>query len=183
VDGRWYGRGTADCKGNIFVHLTALRALGDEVPVNLRLVVEGSEETTGALEGFVPGHADLLRADAILVGDAGNAAVGHPAVTVSLRGVADVIVHVKALASELHSGLFGGPAPDTLAALARRYPRHRPVDAAGNHPRKGDDDPRPLGTESESHLELKERCTGHSFWVYWAPFFLASGAPLLGIPV
>jgi acetylornithine deacetylase/succinyl-diaminopimelate desuccinylase-like protein len=117
VDGRWYGRGTADCKGNILMHLTALRALGDEVPVNLKLVVEGSEETTGALEGFVPGHADLLRADAILVGDAGNAAVGQPAVTVSLRGVADVIVHVETLASELHSGLFGGAAPDALAAL------------------------------------------------------------------
>ena len=70
VDGRWYGRGAADCKGNILMHLTALRALGDEVPVNLKLVVEGSEETTGALEGFVPGHADLLRADAILVCDA-----------------------------------------------------------------------------------------------------------------
>jgi acetylornithine deacetylase/succinyl-diaminopimelate desuccinylase-like protein len=117
VDGRWYGRGAADCKGNILVHLTALRALGDAVPVNLKLVVEGSEETTGALEQFVPGHADLLRADAILVCDSGNAAVGHPAVTVSLRGVADVIVRVDALASELHSGLFGGAAPDALAAL------------------------------------------------------------------
>jgi len=117
VDGRWYGRGAADCKGNILMHLTALRALGDQLPVHLKLVVEGSEETTGALEQFVPGHADLLRADAILVGDAGNAAVGRPAVTVSLRGVADVIVRVDALASELHSGLFGGAAPDALAAL------------------------------------------------------------------
>ncbi len=117
VDGRWYGRGAADCKGNILMHLTALRALGDQVPVNLKLVVEGSEETTGALEHFVPGHADLLRAEAILVGDAGNAAVGQPAVTVSLRGVADVIVAVDALASELHSGVFGGAAPDALAAL------------------------------------------------------------------
>ena len=54
---------------------------------------------------------------------------------------------------------------------------------AGNHPCKGDADPRPPGTESEGHLELKERCTGHSFLVYWAPFFLAAGAPLLGIPV
>jgi len=113
--GRWYGRGAADCKGNIVMHLTALRALGDEVPVNLKLVVEGSEETTGALEDFVPGHADLLRADAVLVCDAGNAAVGHPAVTVSLRGVADVVVHVEALASELHSGTFGGAAPDARA--------------------------------------------------------------------
>jgi cysteinylglycine-S-conjugate dipeptidase len=130
VGGRWYGRGAADCKGNILMHLTALRALGEGVPVNLKLVVEGSEETTGALEGFVPGHADLLRADAVLVCDAGNAAVGHPAVTMSLRGVADVIVHVEALASELHSGTFGGAAPDALAALVTMLATLR--DAHGN---------------------------------------------------
>jgi acetylornithine deacetylase/succinyl-diaminopimelate desuccinylase-like protein len=118
VDGRWYGRGAADCKGNIVMHLTALRALGDDVPVTLKLVVEGSEEQgTGGLEDFVPGHADLLRADAILVCDTGNAAVGRPAVTVSLRGMVNVVVTVEALRSELHSGMFGGPAPDALAAL------------------------------------------------------------------
>src|SRR5829696_932110 len=118
VDGRWYGRGTADCKGNIVMHLAALRALGDDVPVNLKLVVEGSEEQgTGGLEAFVPTHADLLRADAILVCDTGNAAVGHPAATVSLRGMVNVIVTVDALASEIHSGMFGGAAPDALAAL------------------------------------------------------------------
>ena len=100
------------------------------MPFNLKLVVEGSEETTGALESFVPGHADLLRADAILIGDAGNAAVGHPAVTVSLRGVADVAVHVQTLASELHSGLFGGAAPDALAALVAMLATLR--DAHGN---------------------------------------------------
>ena len=135
VDGRWYGRGAADCKGNILMHLTALRALGDQVPVNLKLVVEGSEETTGALEHFVPGHADLLRADAILVCDAGNAAVGQPAVTVSLRGVADVIVQVTALASELHSGLFGGAAPDALAALVAMLATLR--DSRGNSTVRG----------------------------------------------
>ena len=118
VNGRWYGRGTADCKGNILMHLTALRALAGEIPVHLKLVVEGSEEQgTGGLEDFVPGHADLLRADAILVADTGNAAVGRPAVTVSLRGMVNVVVTVEALASELHSGMFGGPAPDALAAL------------------------------------------------------------------
>jgi acetylornithine deacetylase/succinyl-diaminopimelate desuccinylase-like protein len=130
VDGRWYGRGTADCKGNILMHLAALRALGDRVPVNLKLVVEGSEETTGALEEFVPGHADLLRADAIVIGDGGNAAVGEPAVTVSLRGVADVVVAVEALASEVHSGMFGGAAPDALAALVAMLATLR--DAHGN---------------------------------------------------
>ena len=118
VDGRWFGRGTADCKGNIVMHLTALRALGDDIPVNLKLVVEGSEEQgTGGLEDFVPKNADLLRADAILVCDTGNAAVGEPAVTVSLRGMVNVVVHVDALPNELHSGMFGGPAPDALAAL------------------------------------------------------------------
>ncbi|MEU7812119.1 dipeptidase [Pseudonocardia sp. NPDC049154] len=118
VDGRLYGRGAADCKGNILMHLTALRALGDEVPVDLKLVVEGSEEQgTGGLEAFVPEHADLLSADAIIVADTGNAAVGSPAVTVSLRGVVDLVVTVDALESELHSGVFGGAVPDALTAL------------------------------------------------------------------
>jgi cysteinylglycine-S-conjugate dipeptidase len=131
VDGRWYGRGAADCKGNILMHLIALRALGEEVPVNLKLIVEGSEEQgTGGLEDFVPRHAGLLRADAILVCDTGNAAVGVPAVTVSLRGLANVVVSVEALASEVHSGMFGGPAPDALAALVHMLASLR--DRAGN---------------------------------------------------
>jgi acetylornithine deacetylase/succinyl-diaminopimelate desuccinylase-like protein len=118
ADGRWYGRGAADCKGNIVMHLLALRALGDDIPVNLKLVVEGSEEQgTGGLEAFVEANPDVLRADTILVCDTGNAAVGRPAATVSLRGMANVVVTVQALASELHSGMFGGPAPDALAAL------------------------------------------------------------------
>src|SRR6478752_7920044 len=118
IDGRWYGRGAADCKGNIVMHLAALRALGDDLPVHLKLVVEGSEEQgTGGLEAFVPDHADLLRADAIVVADTGNAGVGHPAVTSSLRGNVNVVITVEALASELHSGIFGGAAPDALAAL------------------------------------------------------------------
>lgn len=118
VDGRWYGRGSADCKGNILMHLTALRALRPDIPVNLKLVVEGSEEQgTGGLEKYLASHADQLRADAILVCDTGNAAVGRPAVTVSLRGMVNVVVRVEALAAELHSGMFGGAAPDALAAL------------------------------------------------------------------
>lgn len=118
VDGRWYGRGAADCKGNIVMHLLALRALGDGIPVNLKLVVEGSEEQgTGGLEAYVEANPDVLRADTILMCDTGNAAVGRPAATVSLRGMANVVVTVEALASEVHSGMFGGPAPDALAAL------------------------------------------------------------------
>jgi acetylornithine deacetylase/succinyl-diaminopimelate desuccinylase-like protein len=131
VGGRWFGRGAADCKGNILMHLTALRALGDDVPVNLKLVVEGSEEQgTGGLEDFVPKNVDRLRADAILVCDTGNAAVGVPAATVSLRGMVNMVVHVEALPSELHSGMFGGPTPDALAALVSMLASLR--DADGN---------------------------------------------------
>lgn len=136
MEGRWYGRGTADCKGNILMHLTALRALGDDIPVHLKLVVEGSEEQgTGGLEEFVPGHAELLRADTILVCDTGNAAVGRPAATVSLRGMVNVVVTVEALGSELHSGMFGGAAPDALAALVAMLATLR--DGEGNTTIKG----------------------------------------------
>ena len=118
VAGRWYGRGAADCKGNLIMHLTALRVLGDDVRVNLKLVVEGSEEQgTGGLEAFVPDHLDLLRADAIIVADTGNVAVGQPGITVSLRGLVNVVVTVETLKSEVHSGIYGGAAPDALAAL------------------------------------------------------------------
>ncbi|MBF6332637.1 dipeptidase [Nocardia transvalensis] len=122
-DGRWYGRGAADCKGNIVMHLTALRALretlgGKEFPVGITLVAEGSEEQgSGGLEAFVPNNADLLRADALVIGDCGNFALGVPTFTQTLRGTVNVVVTVETLAGPMHSGMFGGPAPDALAAL------------------------------------------------------------------
>jgi cysteinylglycine-S-conjugate dipeptidase len=119
-NGRWYGRGAADCKGSLAAHLTALRALGSESPVTVKIVGEGSEEQgTGGLEAFVRESPDLLRADAILVCDTGNVAVGVPTLTTSLRGIARVVVTVRTLKSPVHSGMFGGAAPDALAALIR----------------------------------------------------------------
>ncbi|MGV9479791.1 M20/M25/M40 family metallo-hydrolase [Gordonia aichiensis] len=117
-DGRWYGRGAADCKGNIAVHLTALRALAGEASVNIKIIGEGSEEQgSGGIENFVPEHPELLAADAILICDSGNCAVGQPTLTTSLRGIANVVVSVETLESAMHSGMFGGAAPDALAAL------------------------------------------------------------------
>ncbi|MFB7341321.1 dipeptidase [Streptomyces hydrogenans] len=123
-DGRWYGRGAADCKGNIAMHLTALRALGGPdgtgFPVNLKFVAEGSEEQgTGGLEQLVPQQPELFEADALLICDTGNFALGLPTTTTSLRGLANVVVTVSTLKGEMHSGMFGGPAPDALAALVR----------------------------------------------------------------
>ncbi|MFF9472227.1 dipeptidase [Streptomyces roseolus] len=123
-DGRWYGRGAADCKGNIAMHLTALRALGGPdgtgFPVNLKFVAEGSEEQgTGGLEQLVPLRPELFDADALLICDTGNFALGLPTTTTSLRGLTNVVVTVSTLRGEMHSGMFGGPAPDALAALVR----------------------------------------------------------------
>jgi acetylornithine deacetylase/succinyl-diaminopimelate desuccinylase-like protein len=121
-DGRWYGRGAADCKGGLIMHLTALRALRSlgGVPVNVKLVVEGSEEQgTGGLERYAEAHPELLAADAVLIGDAGNFRAGTPTVTSQLRGMTMVEVLVETLEGDLHSGQFGGVAPDALTALIR----------------------------------------------------------------
>jgi acetylornithine deacetylase/succinyl-diaminopimelate desuccinylase-like protein len=132
--GRWYGRGSADCKGNIVMHLTALRALREAhggFPCSIKLICEGSEEQgTGGLEAFVPENADLLRADTILVCDTGNFAVGVPTLTTTLRGMTIVDVRLEALGSAMHSGMFGGPAPDPVAGLIAMLASMR--DAEGN---------------------------------------------------
>ncbi|MFJ2019025.1 MULTISPECIES: dipeptidase [Streptomyces] len=121
-DGRWYGRGSADCKGGIIMHLLALRALKADggVPVHIKVIAEGSEEQgTGGLERYAEEHPDLLEADTIVIGDAGNFRAGLPTVTATLRGMTLVRVQVDTLEGNLHSGQFGGAAPDALAALVR----------------------------------------------------------------
>ncbi|MEV0848477.1 dipeptidase [Streptomyces sp. NPDC049954] len=121
-EGRWYGRGAADCKGGVVMHLLALRALkaNGGVPVTVKFVAEGSEEQgTGGLERYAEAHPELLRADTIVIGDSGNFRVGLPTVTSTLRGMTMVRVEVNTLAGNLHSGQFGGAAPDALAALVR----------------------------------------------------------------
>ncbi|MEZ0064447.1 acetylornithine deacetylase/succinyl-diaminopimelate desuccinylase-like protein [Streptacidiphilus sp. MAP12-20] len=121
-DGRWYGRGAADCKGGFLMHLIALRALRAEggVPVTVKVIVEGSEEQgTGGLQRYAEAHPELLTADAIVIGDTGNFRVGLPTVTATLRGMTMLEVGVRTLGGNLHSGQFGGAAPDALAALIR----------------------------------------------------------------
>lgn len=121
-DGRWYGRGAADCKGGLIMHLLALRALkaNGGVPVTVKVIAEGSEEQgTGGLERYAEAHPELLAADTIVIGDAGNFRVGLPTVTATLRGMALLRVRIDTLEGNLHSGQFGGAAPDALAALVR----------------------------------------------------------------
>jgi acetylornithine deacetylase/succinyl-diaminopimelate desuccinylase-like protein len=119
-DGRLYGRGTADDKAGIAAHLGALLALGQDSPVGLKLLLEGAEETGSAgLEAYVPAHPDLVAADAIVVCDLGNVALGQPTLTTSLRGITTLDVTLESLAAPVHSGSYGGAAPDALVALIR----------------------------------------------------------------
>ncbi|GAA4518199.1 dipeptidase [Nonomuraea ferruginea] len=120
IDGKLYGRGVADDKSGVMSHVAALRVFQGRFPVGVKVIIEGQEEYAGErLEAFVERNPDLLRADAVVVADTGNPRVGDPAVTTSLRGMAAFTMEVRTLREPLHSGSFGGAAPDALAALMR----------------------------------------------------------------
>ena len=119
-DGRLYGRGAADDKAGIAAHLGALRALGDDLPVTVRLFIEGEEEVASAtLPQLLEQHQDRLRADVIVIADSGNWDIGVPALTTSLRGLIRVDVELRTLTHAVHSGMWGGLAPDAIMALIR----------------------------------------------------------------
>jgi acetylornithine deacetylase/succinyl-diaminopimelate desuccinylase-like protein len=119
-DGRLYGRGAADDKAGIAVHLAALRAHGDQLPVGVTVLVEGEEETgSPTLAQFLKTYAGRIPADVVVLADSTNWAAGVPSLTTSLRGGANVTVELRTLRHGIHSGLYGGPVPDALTALCR----------------------------------------------------------------
>jgi acetylornithine deacetylase/succinyl-diaminopimelate desuccinylase-like protein len=118
-DSAVYGRGAADTKSNILMHVGALRAWDGEPPVGIKVVIEGMEEVGSAFSTFPPSRPDLFTADAMVIGDMGSFRPGVPTLTVALRGMAMVTVEVRTLAGPKHSGQFGGAAPDALLALFR----------------------------------------------------------------
>jgi acetylornithine deacetylase/succinyl-diaminopimelate desuccinylase-like protein len=119
-DGRLYGRGTADDKAGIATHLAAFRAHGGAPPVGVTVFVEGDEESgSPSLSRLLEAHRDVLASDVIVIADSDNWSTEVPSLTVSLRGLADCIVEVATLDHGLHSGLWGGVAPDALSALVR----------------------------------------------------------------
>ncbi|MEV6966819.1 M20/M25/M40 family metallo-hydrolase [Hamadaea sp. NPDC051192] len=119
-DGRLYGRGAADDKAGIMVHVAALRALGDDLGVGVVVFVEGEEEYgTGATPRLLRQLRSDLQADVALVTDVGNWAVGVPAVTTSLRGHVTATLEVRTLSHAVHSGMYGGAVPDAVIALSR----------------------------------------------------------------
>jgi acetylornithine deacetylase/succinyl-diaminopimelate desuccinylase-like protein len=118
-DGRIYGRGAADDKGGLVVHLGMMRLFDGKPPCTVKLILEGMEETDSNLEVFVEAHPELFACDLFVVCDMGNLRIGEPTLTTTLRGEVVCVVTVRTLAHPLHSGEFGGPAPDAMVALAR----------------------------------------------------------------
>ncbi len=122
-DGRLYGRGSADDKAGAVMHAVAvkgwLEACG-ALPCNVKVLVEGEEEIgSGHLHAFLARYGRELRADVMVLADAGNFGVGVPALTYALRGVTELTVQVRALRAPQHSGVFGGLLPDPVQALAK----------------------------------------------------------------
>ncbi|KQP01995.1 M20/M25/M40 family metallo-hydrolase [Leifsonia sp. Leaf264] len=118
-DGRIYGRGAADDKSGLVIHYGTLKMLGAELPCNLKILVEGEEETISHLEAFVEANPELFTADAYVIADIGPQRVGRPGLTTALRGDVACTVTVRTLANPVHSGMFGGAAPDALTAMIR----------------------------------------------------------------
>ncbi len=122
-DEKLYARGASDDKGQVFMHLKVVEAIlqsEGKLPVNLKFLIEGEEEIGSTnLERFVAEHKDLLKADLVVISDTGLYDRGVPSLTYALRGLADLEVHVTGAKGDLHSGLFGGAAPNAVQALVQ----------------------------------------------------------------
>ena len=122
--GRLWGRGAADDKAGILIHLAALRALdqvaGPHSGLGLIIFIEGEEESgSPTLPALLDQAGQQLAADVAIVADSGGWRIGTPALTTSLRGLVDGTIEVRVLDHALHSGTYGGPVPDALMVLAR----------------------------------------------------------------
>ncbi|NEG88687.1 dipeptidase [Bifidobacterium aerophilum] len=120
IGDRLYGRGSADDGGGIAIHSGALKALDDDLKVNIKVFIEGEEEMGSAsFIPFIEEHQSDFESDVIIVADSGNWSAEIPSLTTSLRGNTNLDVTVRALTHPVHSGQYGGPILDanTLAAM------------------------------------------------------------------
>jgi acetylornithine deacetylase/succinyl-diaminopimelate desuccinylase-like protein len=123
-DGNLYARGAVDDKGQMWMHVKALESLfaagGGRLPVNVRVIVEGEEEVGGeGIAAFVREHPEELRADVALVSDSEMFAPDLPTLCVGLRGMIYTEIEARGARTDLHSGMYGGAAPNPLVALAQ----------------------------------------------------------------
>ena len=122
-DGEIYARGSADDKGQVFMHFKAVEAHMKQhgrLPVNMKFLLEGEEEVGSAnLDDFIGGHKDLLRADVVVISDSPMFDRGIPSICYGLRGLAYYQVDLRGTKSDLHSGSFGGAVANPAMVLAQ----------------------------------------------------------------
>jgi len=124
-DGNIYGRGTADDKGQVHIHLKALESLhqvNGKFPVNIKVLVEGEEEVGSvSLWDYVQANKEKLKADALLVSDTAMLGRGVPSITYGLRGLNYYEIEIIGPTRDLHSGVYGGAVPNPLTVLAELF--------------------------------------------------------------
>jgi acetylornithine deacetylase/succinyl-diaminopimelate desuccinylase-like protein len=123
-DGNLYARGSTDDKGQMVMHLKALESLmktrGGRLPLNVRVIIEGEEEVSGAgIDAFIKAHPERLACDVVVVSDTEMFAPGLPSLTVGLRGMVYTQIEAQGPASDLHSGSYGGASPNPFFALCQ----------------------------------------------------------------
>ena len=122
-DGKIFARGATDDKGQLFCHVKALEAhmaVYGELPVNVKLLIEGEEEVgSNNLEPWVSANKELLAADSVVISDSSMYAPGLPSITYALRGLIYFEVTVTGPGHDLHSGLYGGAVPNPINVLAK----------------------------------------------------------------
>ncbi len=121
-DGKVVARGATDDKGQVFAIVKAFEAVmcAGTPPVNVRFLIEGQEESgSGVLTDLLAKHPEYVDVDAVLVADMPYFTKGYPAVYTALRGLCYCEISVRTLKSDLHSGLYGGVAPNAHETLVR----------------------------------------------------------------
>ena len=121
-DGAIFARGSADDKGQFFMHVKAMEAMikNDELPCNVKFMIEGEEEVgSGSLATFIKEEKDRLKNDIILISDTSLVAKDVPSICVGLRGLSYVEVEVEGADKDMHSGVYGGAVPNPLNILSK----------------------------------------------------------------
>lgn len=132
-DGNIYARGACDDKGQMYMHVKAVEALrtnnGGKLPVNVKFLIEGEEEVGGeSVSKYVPEHIEKLTCDAALVSDTELFADGVPTLCIGLRGLVYLEIEATGPARDLHSGMYGGAAPNAIYGLIELLSKAKDAD-------------------------------------------------------
>ena len=119
-EGRLYGRGSGDNKAGVVVHYNVVKKLLEDLPVNIRIFIEGEEEIgSPTMSDFIEQNREALEADVIVIADSANVKIGVPTITTTLRGLVDGFIEVNQPMRPVHSGMGGGIVPDAFMVLSK----------------------------------------------------------------